>query len=334
MVSSFTPAIALASVAVLVAAVLLASPAAAGTAFVAIGDWGCGKRHAAAFKIQQTVAASLASVAASLNAEFVVNLGDNFYSCGIASTTDKLWTDAFEDVYTNASLMVPWYSVLGNHDYGFDKSPEHEMAYVSPKNNRWVLPARYYTKTVTVAPGVNATFIFLDSSPCMQQYRNDDGAHWDPPKHVCEDEEEHYDRNGKYAFHTQILAQDCETQHKWVKSVLPTIPAANWKIAVSHAPFYQLDVEPIHYDLSHAGVDLFLSGHVHVLRQYEMDGKKDYVITGAGCQNPDHAGDKRTVWNGEADGFTSHSFSDDGSSITTTFYKHDGEVLHKFVTTR
>lgn len=87
--------------------------------FFLIGDWGRkGNRD------QARVATLMSAVAAGCHREleFVISAGDNFYQHGLLGYDDPLFTDAFSKPY--ASLRVPWYSVLGNHDYG-DEDPLH-----------------------------------------------------------------------------------------------------------------------------------------------------------------------------------------------------------------
>lgn len=51
--------------------------------FVSIGDWG-GAQLGGQYTINvDSVAAQMASTAASVNAQFLINTGDNFYWCGI-----------------------------------------------------------------------------------------------------------------------------------------------------------------------------------------------------------------------------------------------------------
>ena len=53
-----------------------------------------------------------------------LNTGDNFYYYGVKSTSDPMWENTFEQIYTQDSLMVPWYGVLGNHDYGYNPTAQ------------------------------------------------------------------------------------------------------------------------------------------------------------------------------------------------------------------
>lgn len=79
--------------------------------FVMHGDWGWNT-------FNQTLTSYEMSVYAwAINAQFLIALGDNFYNDGVTSIFDELWDTAFHDVYSTPSLDIPWYSILGNHDY-------------------------------------------------------------------------------------------------------------------------------------------------------------------------------------------------------------------------
>ena len=55
--------------------------------------------------------------------EFIVALGDNFYTKGVSSTSDNLWKYLWTDIYLKYQyLQVPWFPVFGNHDYGYGES--------------------------------------------------------------------------------------------------------------------------------------------------------------------------------------------------------------------
>ena len=111
------------------------------------------------YPAQVLVGQALGRKCASANCKFVINTGDNFYNLGINSilgVVDPQWNTSFHSVYSDASLQVPWYGVLGNHDYGRTNSstsphsiwPQLEYTWIDPYQ-QWYLPNRYYD----VSPG-------------------------------------------------------------------------------------------------------------------------------------------------------------------------------------
>ncbi|KXZ52138.1 PAP1 protein [Gonium pectorale] len=50
--------------------------------------------------------------------QFVISTGDNFYPSGLNSAEDPQFSVSFSRVYSGPGLQVPWYAVMGNHDYG------------------------------------------------------------------------------------------------------------------------------------------------------------------------------------------------------------------------
>ena len=120
--------------------------------FVMLGDTGEGNTT------QYEVAAAIKTVCdAAGGCDFALLLGDNIYDDGVASVTDSQWQTKFEMPYAN--LDLPFYAVLGNHDYGgqliidapgvgneWDKGPiEVEYTELSDK---WVMPDTHYTLKV------------------------------------------------------------------------------------------------------------------------------------------------------------------------------------------
>ena len=117
--------------------------------FLVISDWG---REGIDDTDQKTpgqlmVAKQLGSTAKEVKASFVVSCGDNFHGKGVSSSTDPLWQENFEKVYSVKSLMIPWYIALGNHDYEGNAEAELEYAKTS---KRWIEPARYFSFTKKV----------------------------------------------------------------------------------------------------------------------------------------------------------------------------------------
>lgn len=42
--------------------------------------------------------------------DFVVNVGDNFYTNGLTGVDDKAFEESFTNIYTAKSLQKPWYT--------------------------------------------------------------------------------------------------------------------------------------------------------------------------------------------------------------------------------
>lgn len=103
---------------------------------LAFGDWGTGSES------QTKTAAAMQRYHASNPFDFAVTLGDNFYSVGLESPADLRWKTQFEDLY--GPLNIPFYTTLGNHDWGHPDSPAAEVLY-SQRSPSWRMPATYYT---------------------------------------------------------------------------------------------------------------------------------------------------------------------------------------------
>jgi len=255
----------------------------------------------------------------------------------------------FEDVFTHPSLHVPWYGVLGNHDYAYDV--QSQFNYKSPNNDRWQMPTYYYTKRLHLADSHYATFVFIDTNPCISSYRGEDPTGWDPCSgHYgeCKDTPD-----GECHFHDHIVAQDCGAQHAWFGKTLDSIPDDDWVIVVGHHEADKIDVEDFTALMLAGKVSLYLNGHTHALKHYRVDSRTDidFFTTGAGCmvhtrdqdvclgplcaQGMDPDGHRaEEVFYKAASGFTTHTFSEDFSTLKTEVLDVEGNVLHAFVTAK
>ena len=113
------------------------------TSALQVGDWGRDGHYN-----QSLVAAAMGQLGAVQKPRFVISVGDNFYESGLTSTEDSQFATSFTNVYSHPSLQaraiscrqscctvidsglnvtqsltdmklqVPFYAVLGNHDYG------------------------------------------------------------------------------------------------------------------------------------------------------------------------------------------------------------------------
>lgn len=130
--------------------------------FVALGDGGEGNAD------QYAVARAIATVCAAKadeapGCDFALYLGDNFYQVGVSGVDDPQFQSKFEQPY--AGLDLPFYVVLGNHDYGAGslevERADPQIAYTR-RSAKWTLPARHYHFAAA-----HAHFIALDTNAAM-----------------------------------------------------------------------------------------------------------------------------------------------------------------------
>eukprot|EP00928_Gymnodinium_smaydae_P063862 TRINITY_DN47341_c0_g1_i1.p1 TRINITY_DN47341_c0_g1~~TRINITY_DN47341_c0_g1_i1.p1 ORF type:complete len:360 (-),score=59.49 TRINITY_DN47341_c0_g1_i1:335-1414(-) len=325
---------------------------AAPVTFATLGDWGGasiggpdGDYHG---RNEVAVAKTLGEKAAELAISFVINTGDNFYYCGVQNLTDDRFKEAFEDIFTAKSLSVPWYGVLGNHDYAYDV--QAQLKYKSPVNDRWQIPAPYYTKRILLGGSQYATFVFVDTNPCIASYRGDDPAGWDPCSGQygeCKD-----NPDDTCHFNAHIVAEDCSKQYQWLQSTMDAIDQNDWVIAVGHHEADKIDVEDL-TRLLLKRARLYLNGHTHALKHYTFNGYDgvDFVTSGAGSMVHTHDQEQdlsnfastprkaaeysvNEVFYKKVSGFAVHTFSSDFATLKTEIIDVDGASIHSFVTTK
>ena len=121
------------------------------------GDAGTG------FAEQQAVADEMSAYVsdAATDVTFIINLGDSFYPDGVDSIDDPLWDLYFEDIYDPGVLTMPFYSILGNHDW--NGSAAAQLLYESENSDRWRMPAKYYSFSETLPDATVVDFFFLDT---------------------------------------------------------------------------------------------------------------------------------------------------------------------------
>eukprot|EP01035_Chromulina_nebulosa_P023117 gene23117-29954_t len=88
--------------------------------FLAVGDWGGQQTSPYYTSGQKDSVAGMDKIATSVNAEFIVALGDNFYNSGVTKESDPRFEQTFETVYTPSSLQKNWYLIAGNHGIRFE----------------------------------------------------------------------------------------------------------------------------------------------------------------------------------------------------------------------
>ncbi len=231
--------------------------------FCVIGDWG---RHGEFY--QKAVAEQLGNASVGVNASFIISTGDNIYPNGVASEFDPSWQTAFENVYTAQATHVPWYVVLGNHDYR--TNPDAEVAYTKI-SARWKMPARYFNikKTIAGDTAKKVEFFFIDTSPYQTAYYKEDD------------------------YAAKVVTADTAAQKLWLQNALKA-STATWKFVVGHHPLYSVggrkgktqDMENgFKAIFEQYKVDAYLCGHEHHL-EYDAPADVHFAefISGSGSE--------------------------------------------------
>tara|TARA_R110002049_G_scaffold204197_1_gene374766 strand:- start:6620 stop:7612 length:993 start_codon:yes stop_codon:yes gene_type:complete len=229
--------------------------------FLVIGDWGRKGDYN-----QQLVADRMEEAAKTLDAEFVIALGDNFYPNGVASIDDPNWGASFENIYTGYHLEIPWYVVLGNHDYR--GNPQAQIDYTN-KSQRWHMPSRYYEYGfIDEDTRLNVQFLFLDTCPFERKYYTEE-------------------------TYVNVKSQDSTQQIKWIDSIMAVKPIADWTIFSGYHPLYSggkrmKDTEQIRNSLQpilqRSNADVYFARHEHDLQHIKPKGKTHHFISGAGSE--------------------------------------------------
>jgi tartrate-resistant acid phosphatase type 5 len=260
--------------------------------FVVIGDWGRrGERD------QMEVAEQMGKAAQNINAKFVISVGDNFYENGVSSVEDKHWKQSFENVYTAPSLQVPWYVIMGNHDYHADC--DAQIAY-SQLSSRWNMPARYYMQCQQIYKDVTADFFYLDTTPMVRIY---------------------YNRYFEEPTWANVTKQNVNAQLAWFEQAL-SASKAKWKIVFAHHPIYSGGehgdtaelIESILPLLREHGVQAYFNGHDHDL-QHLKAGDVNLFCSGAGSQHRPTRATSHSKFAEACSGFTTVSLAPDKMDV-------------------
>ena len=272
--------------------------------FLIMGDWG---RRGESDQVQ--VADQMGIVANSIGAAFVIAVGDNFYENGVASIHDSHWEQSFEKVYTSPFLQIPWYAILGNHDYHDNCDAQIEYGKTSP---RWRMPARYYQQTHALGHGVTADFFYIDTTPMIREY---------------------YYPYLEEKTRDKVITQDVPKQMAWFKSALAA-SKAQWKIVIGHHPIYSggehgdtkeliQNVLPL---LHEHGVQAYINGHDHDL-QHLMAGDINLFCSGAGSSVRPTTNTVHTRFANASSGFMAISLGTDKMDIRMIDWR--GSVLYR-----
>ena len=213
---------------------------------------------------QKPIAELMGRIAEQDDVEAVLALGDTHHYMGVESVTDPLWITNFELIYSHPELQVPWYPILGNHEYRGNTQAVVDYSQVS---RRWQMPARYYSK-VFEDDGVSLRVVFVDTTPLIDKYHKDT------------------------ADYPDVAQQNMDAQLDWLDKELAQAKE-NWVVVVGHHPIYadtpksssertdlQQRLDPI---LRRHQVNMYICGHIHNFQHVRIAGTRmDYVVNSSG----------------------------------------------------
>jgi predicted MPP superfamily phosphohydrolase len=267
--------------------------------FVAIGD--TGKGNAGQFEVAQAIKTKCEKD----GCDFILMLGDNIYDSGVNSINDDQFQTKFEVPYKE--LTIPFYMVLGNHDYGgngagYDvEKSVHQIRYTEI-SSKWRMPRHFYRLQVE-----NTTFFALDTNAQMFN-----------------------------------LAKDQEKDvSRWIAEANTT-----WKIAFGHHPYISNgrhgnagkyegvpdvpiisgdDVKKFAESVWCGKVDLYISAHDHNRQWLGSDCEgTQLAISGAGSSTTKLQGSNPSLF--ETDTLGILYVSIDGNILTAEFVGVDGNT--------
>jgi tartrate-resistant acid phosphatase type 5 len=258
--------------------------------FFVIGDWGDPKAQ------QKEVARAMVVTAAQTPPRLIISVGDNFYPRGVTSAKDELWKVAFQEVYDQPSLDLPWYAVLGNHDRKGNVEAQSEFGKIDP---RWHMPSRYYSHIESLAEGGDVEFFFLDTTLVV-------GG--------------------------EVSAETDQIQFDWLDSML-TQSRAQWRIVVGHHPVFSGGhhggtpalVDRLKPLLDRHKVQVYLSGHDHDMQHILVDGVH-YLVSGSGSKTRSTGKIDSTLFAASELGFLNGTLI--SGRLEVRFIGIDGAVLH------
>ncbi|KAJ3252926.1 Tartrate-resistant acid phosphatase type 5 [Boothiomyces macroporosus] len=275
--------------------------------FMALGDWGA-DYHINELK---AVGKQMDRYGTQRNAQFVIALGDNFYNSGVTSVTDPKWQNVWLDSFTGLTGQLPWYCILGNHDWYGNEEAEIQYSQIHP---RWTLPDYFYTKTVKLQ-GFTVGFVFIDTDLLFYGY------------------------NGELAqdFKTKGWTIENQTHQKqldWISSQLQQMQSYEYIIVLGHHHLVTCDGTGVYMGsllslFDQYKVSSYMYGHKHTLKSAKYQNTL-FIQSGAGgqveglCTNDIQGSSEQ--WGASSYGFVAVDVT--RSSLNVDFVDLNGNILH------
>ncbi|KAL3109534.1 hypothetical protein niasHT_011689 [Heterodera trifolii] len=217
---------------------------------------------------QTKVARAMAKIGRRHRTHFVVNVGDNFYFNGVQTAFDGRFEDSFEEIYDQPELLVPWYTIAGNHDHLGNVTAQLARTDFS---SRWTFPRLFYKVRLSFdglsspsAPSaVRVDLLMLDTVVLCGNtvdVQGDSLFNW-----LFAQKRE---PNGPSAEHRQLAVQ----QWAWIEQQMRRSDA-DYLFVVGHYPIHSVSehgsfacLRRLDSLLHSHGANAYFSGHDHTLQ--------------------------------------------------------------------
>jgi hypothetical protein len=173
---------------------------------------------------------------------------------------------------------------------------------------------RNYTFSKKINDSISARFIFLDTPPLIEEYRNNPEEYPDAKK------------------------QNDEKEIKWLKDVLAN-SKEQWKLVFGHHPVYSASqkhgntkemisrIKPL---LEQYNAQLYICGHDHDFQHLREKGRNvDYIVTGTGSETRPSSSNEMSLFSKSEPGFSVVSLKAD--SLRIFFVGTNGNIVYNFV---
>ena len=298
--------------------------------FVTVGDWGAAPSDSSDRLTMTTVAGAFGDHAKEQKPKFILSLGDNFYEDGVGSTEDPLWQDTWRAKWVDPFPQlseVPWYPILGNHDYrqGASGAAAQIERTTATDDDEWQFDSTTWVRTFSL--GASSSDLLAVVAIDTQEINFSEYSYTE-------------------SLFSEASAAAALSKLEKVLAAAAGDPRIAWIIMAGHFPILsrgehgdnEVLSEGLLNILSRFGVDMYISGHDHTLQHIEYRDTH-FVISGNGAKKGSVADDDNTNepyllseytthLRVVDPGFTSHTVS--ASTLTTTFINADGAVIHSF----
>ena len=189
----------------------------------------------------------------------------------MTSTTDSLWDTVFHDIYASTSLNIPWYGVLGNHDYHSSIDAQVERTFLRGET-MWTMPGTYYEVTYDLPGGGTMCIVYIDTQ-LLDPFQKDTELILSNPN-------------------WQVMR---DNHLKWIDTTLEEhVSTDNWVVVAGHYPIYSIgehgddsylvaDLAPL---LEKHQVHAYMTAHDHNHQHFKMNGIHHFVTGNSAGRGP------------------------------------------------